>query len=195
MRWMSLCGAAVLAACGGGTSSASAVVNGTVGGNSFGAVAEAASFSYSGPECQNASNRQASVYLMLANTGGHCAAFQSGGTQPAGNLLLLGVNASGSTQPLPIGPGVYNVVFLGNPSAFGIAGTVAAAGCQSASYLSGSGTLTLATVNGSGMSGSYDLKFIDGNGNPAGELSGSFNTTSCAVDASKVCSVTQLHSC
>ena len=197
IRWTAVCGAIVLAACGGGSTpgGGGGTVNGTVGNVSLGNIVEAASIVYNGPECQNSSNQQASVYVFLSTTGGHCAAMQAGSQQPAGNVLVLGVNASGSTAPAPIAPGTYNVVLLGNPSAFGLAGTISSAGCESAGYISASGTVTLTTVSSSSVAGSYNITFIDNGGNTAGTLSGSFDAATCNVDASKVCSGTHLSAC
>lgn len=184
---------ALLAACGGGGSPGgigSGSVSGTVGAVTFGSIVEAASFSYAGADCHDASAQIASAYISLSTTAGHCAAFQAAGKQPAGDVLILGVNRSGSSAQAAIAPGTYSVVFLGNPSGFGIAGTLTSAGCESASYLSASGTVTLTSVSGSGMAGSFNINFVDGSGNPAGTLTGSFDAANCPVDTSKFCAST-----
>ncbi len=197
-RWTAMCGAVLLAACGGSSSPAGgggSTVNGTVGSFSIGSVAEAISVTHSGASCQSATEQEAALYILLSSSGGHCAAAQSGATQPAGNVLELYIANVGSGTQTPIGPGTYTVSFGGQPAMVGIAGTITAAGCQSTVYLSGAGTVTISSVGAGGASGSYNLTFVDSMGAPAGTLTGSFTTSNCAIDAAKVCSAVKTSGC
>ncbi len=181
----------LLAACGGsGTSggTGSATVTGTAGGLSIPAVAEAVSIQYAGQSCSNASQQQAGVVISLSSVTGSCAAAQTGGKATAGTHLLLIVDNVGSSAQAQVTPGTYNVSLLSSPVSIADISKVDANGCSgNNSYLSGSGSITITSINSGGVSGSYNLTFVDSSGNPNGTLSGTFTAPNCAVDASKVC--------
>jgi hypothetical protein len=184
----------VSTACGGSASGGgSATANGSAGGISIGTVAEAVSITYNGPDCSNASQQQNGVAILLYSTGGHCAAVQAGSTQPQGNALGLVVENVASSSPSGIGPGTYNVQLVSNPLALGVVYVLGANGSCTNFFLSGSGTITLTSVSGSGMAGSYNLTFVDRQGNPNGAISGNFTTSNCAIDQSRFCSNATVH--
>ena len=180
-----LAAASLLAACGGSTAAAgTGTVSGTVGSISFNHVADAAFATYSGAACPpNASNSISAFAVVLSSGTGLCSQEQVG-SDPNGPMLGLAVaaEASGSTPPAAIGPGTYNLTISASQVNIGVLENVVNGSCASNSgYLAASGTITITSLTSSTAIGSYSVSFVDGNGNPAGTLSGTFNAPLCAV--------------
>jgi hypothetical protein len=193
-RSIALCGAVlVFAGCGGSDpgGSGAGTASGTVGGTSL-TVAEATSITYSGPVCTSGGEQSASLLILLTSFSGLCSAGQSGSAVPNGSMLILSIGNNGDSAQPAIGPGTYTVQLTSDPLMIGLFETVAA-GCPSSQSLTGSGTVTLTSVTSSGVSGSYNLSFLDGTGTPNGSLSGSFTTSNCPLTAAQYCATSNSH--
>jgi hypothetical protein len=119
-------------------------------------------------------------------------AAQAGAKYPAETQLLLFVYNTGSSTQAAVTPGTYDVSLLSSPSAAGAIAQIDANGCSNNSGgLSGSGTITITSVDSSGVAGSYNLNFVNASGGSAGSLSGTFDAPNCAVDTSKFCNATK----
>jgi len=185
LRWLGVVPLSVLAACGGSSGwNGTATVTGTVGGISLSEIKEAVSVVYSGSSCEYTNSQQNGLVITLSQAGGHCAAKQTGTTNPD-TVLAFAVHNVGTGPQSAIGPGTYTMSLQNSPIVVAYLHTFNGATCGG--FISHSGTITLTTVNADSVSGSYSFTFVDSGGTP-GALSGTFATTNCALaDALMAC--------
>jgi hypothetical protein len=187
---MAVLAVSLLAACGGSSTPQSiggaGTVSGIVGGVPPPIVTEAVSVIYSGADCHDSTKQASAVYIMLGSRGGMCAAAQGNGTY-TGTLLMVEVANNATASAQPITPGTYDINIGANPVALSIYGRQSN-GCNTTSLLSGSGTITITSVSAAGAKGSYEISFVNGQSQPAGTLSGTFDTVNCSLNQAQACS-------
>jgi hypothetical protein len=176
-----------LAACGGSSTSAggSGSASGTVNGVSLTSVAEAVSAVYSGADCKDSSKQEGALFILLGSNGGICSSAQSTGKY-TGTLLVMEIANNATATAQPIVPGTYPITIAANPTSIAIFGQETN-GCETNSYLSGSGSITITSASSSGAKGTYDITFLNDTGGTAGSLSGSFDTVNCNLNQAQVC--------
>ena len=81
----------------------------------------------------------------------------------------------------PIAPGVYSI---GSADGVSAAFNTADATCAATTYTAASGTVTLKSIRGAAIEGSYDLTFNDATNSRA---TGSFESAGCALTGAEVC--------
>ena len=196
-----ICAAA--AACGGGSSSANSdgTVNGTLSGPNneaitISSVVEGDSITYSGTACSG-SAAESAIGVVLSDRGGACAGFENGAAVSSSTTLFIsvsGVSSNGGAAPAIGAAGftVGNATPDGNGNIFAAAAFVSLfdANCHSVSDPATSGSITVSSISGGVVTGTFDLIF-----GSTGELTGTFNAPACSLTASQFCSLSSLNTC
>jgi len=181
----------------GGGSGGGSQVTGSVDGGSLPQIAEAGSLQISpfcGPTAQSVPPA-AGALIFLDSRGGLCRSFTTLAQESDNTVLVLSVIAvelvSDSTPPAVV-PGTYQIggaLREGANPAFTASAQFSQsdANCQSTQAVASGGSITIATIDSTGITGTFDVQFSDANGGSAGELSGSFDAPGCAVTQDQFC--------
>lgn len=191
--------AALAAACGGTTTSpGGATGSGTVSGGTgeVGAlnfkVNDAASFTFSGQACSG-SDQQTGAIIILSSATGVCASAQNASAKtPDGQYLVLTLVNDGTSAQPALTTGTFQV-HIGPPMPEFLGDMEQSTnGCVKGNpaYTTGSGSITISSIDANGISGSYSLTFVESANiaNAAGTLNGTFTAPNCAVPHSFICS-------
>jgi len=164
-----LCGA-----CGSG-GSGSAMVNGTIGGQSMSAQDAVSNTFTSGSTSQG--------LLLITNASNACTKLSVNQQPKNTKTIAIGIAQQAASGGLsaPAAPGTYLVMKANEVS--GISGNLALvtyvatdANCNQTILIGSSGTVTLTRVDSSGYSGTFDITFSD-----ASHVTGSFAANNCAA--------------
>ncbi len=184
------------------SNSSDGVVNGSVtDGNgvtvSIPSVAEGDSITYTGTEC-GGTEAASFAFVLLSDRGGACAGIETGGAVADSNVLILSVSGtpatSGGSAP-SIGAATYTigtplVDASGNNFAAGAEVARYSSACSQTDIVSTSGTISVTSISGGVISGSYDVHF-----GASGHLSGTFGAPACSLTPTQFCSIGTLSTC
>ena len=190
--------AAVLAACGdsNGSSSSSASVTGSISGQTLNAQEALSMLITSGGTCVRpfgGLTNAAGALIWISDHSGTCGLNAATCSVQANALTLAIVPwvAVTSGTPPALTPGTFAVNLQPGPvsgtatGAFAQAFATGAACGLAAGPTATAGSVTLISVNGSTLNGSFDLTLSDGS-----TVSGSFSTVNCSVNTAPICTET-----